>query len=320
MGGDRGGGRSGSSHRTALLSAVLLLSLLTGGCSLRQLAMNKAADTLASGGTVFASDDDPELIRAAAPFSLKLMESVLAETPRHRGLLAAASGGFTQYAYAFVHQDAERLEAVDLTSAATQRARARALYRRARDYGLRGLDAAHRDFSARLRLDPSDAVSAARREDVALLYWTAASWAALISLSKEDPEVVADLPLVEALIDRAVALDESFDSGAIHSFLIAYEMVRPGGTGSPEVRARAHFSRAVELSRGQQAGPYVALAEAVSVARQDRTEFRSLLAKALAVDPDARPEWRLANSVMQQRARWLLASSDQLFADEGVDQ
>jgi predicted anti-sigma-YlaC factor YlaD len=305
-------------QEASLLGTVLALSLLTCGCSLRQLAINKAADTLASGSTVFASDDDPELIRAAAPFSLKLMESVLAEAPRHRGLLAAASGGFTQYAYAFVSQDAERLETVDLALAEAHRSRARTLYRRARDYGLRGLDAAHGDFSERLRRDPPDAVSAARREDVALLYWTAASWAALISLSKEDPELIADLPQVEALIDRAAALDESFDSGAIHSFLITYEMVRPGGKGSPEARARAHFARAVELSRGQQAGPYVALAEAVSIARQDRAEFRSLLARALAVDVNARPEWRLANSVMQQRARWLLASGDQLFADEGV--
>ncbi len=30
-------------------------------------------------------DDDPELVGAALPFSLKLMESVLAETPEHRG-------------------------------------------------------------------------------------------------------------------------------------------------------------------------------------------------------------------------------------------
>jgi predicted anti-sigma-YlaC factor YlaD len=301
------------------VGALTLTCLLGAGCSVRQIAVNKAADTLASSGTVFASDDDPELIRAAAPFSLKLMESVLAETPRHRGLLAAASGGFTQYAYAFVQQDAERLEVVDLSAAKTQRARARSLYRRARDYGLRGLDAAHRDFSARLRDDPRRAVSAARREDVGLLYWTAASWASLISLSKDEPEVVADLPVVEALIDRAAVLDESYDSGAIHGFLIAYEMVRPGGKGSPELRARAHFARAVELSGGQQAGPYVTLAEAVSVAKQDRDEFRRLLAQALSVDPDASPKWRLANSVMQQRARWLLASTDQLFADEGEE-
>jgi predicted anti-sigma-YlaC factor YlaD len=49
------------------------------------------------------------------------------------------------------------------------------------------------------------------------------------------------------------------------------------------------------------------------VSTQDSAEFESLLNKALAVNPDARPEWRLTNLVMQRRARWLLASEDELF-------
>src|SRR6266446_4303676 len=88
------------------LLAGLVLCCVGSGCSIRRYALNKAADVLAESGTTFASDDDPELIKAAAPFSLKLMESFLAENPRHPGVLAAAASGFTQYAYAFVQQDA----------------------------------------------------------------------------------------------------------------------------------------------------------------------------------------------------------------------
>jgi len=79
-----------------------------------------------------------------------------------------------------------------------------------------------------------------------------------------------------------------------------------------------HFDRAVSLTGGQQAGPFVALAEGVSVSRQDRREFESLLHRALAIDPDARPEWRLANLVVQRRARWLLSRADQLFLGGSV--
>src|SRR5262245_49230577 len=57
--------------------------------------MNKVGDGLPSGGATFAADDDPELIKSAAPFSLKLMESVLAQNPRHAGLLLATASGFT---------------------------------------------------------------------------------------------------------------------------------------------------------------------------------------------------------------------------------
>ncbi len=305
---------SGGGWTRLLLLLVLMVGLLPG-CSVRQMAINKAGDALASSGTTFAADDDPELIRDAAPFSLKLMESLLAESPRHRGLLYATSSGFTQYAYAFVHQDADRLEDQDLAAASEQRSRAQRMYRRARDYGLRGLEVAHPEFSRKLRLDPKSAVRNARKDDVPLLYWTAVSWAALISLSKHDPDLVADVPVVEALIDRAAALDEAYDSGAIHNFLITYEMVRQGGTGDPAARARRHFDRAVSLSGGLQAGPYVSLAESVAVPRQDRREFEALLKQALAIKPDQRPEWRLANTVMQRRARWLLAQADQLFAE-----
>jgi predicted anti-sigma-YlaC factor YlaD len=52
----------------------------------------------------------------------------------------------------------------------------------------------------------------------------------------------------------------------------------------------------------------------VSVPNQDRAEFRALVARALSVDPDARPEWRLQNLVMQRRARWLRAREDDLFS------
>src|SRR4051794_31218358 len=57
------------------VTALLLVLLASSGCSIRHYALNKASDALAQSGTTFASDDDPDLIKAAAPFSLKLMES-----------------------------------------------------------------------------------------------------------------------------------------------------------------------------------------------------------------------------------------------------
>jgi predicted anti-sigma-YlaC factor YlaD len=51
------------------------------------------------------------------------------------------------------------------------------------------------------------------------------------------------------------------------------------------------------------------------VRNQDRAEFASLLKRALDVDVDARPEWRLANLVAQRRARWLQTRVDQLFVE-----
>ena len=297
----------------SLWLTTLCLVVLGAGCSVKRMAVNKVGDALAGGGTTFASDDDPELVKAAVPFSLKLMESLLAENPRHEGLLLATARGFTQYAYAFVQEEADEMEDKDLTAAEEMRSRARRLYLRARNYGLRGLDVRHKGFEKALRASPKAAVNVATTKDVPLLYWTAISWAAAISLSKDNPDLIAEMPCVEAMMDRALALNESFDDGAIHTYFITYEMSRPGGTGDPAARSRQHFERAVALSNGQQAGPMVSFAEAVCVQKQDLKQFESLLKQALAIDPDARPDWRLANLVVQRRAKWLLGRTDQLF-------
>lgn len=106
----------------------LLLAWWAGsGCSITKYVQNKAADVVAHSGTTFASDDDPELIQAAAPFSLKLMESLLAENPRHVGLLTATASGFTQFSYAFVQQPADEIEPENFAAAEKMRAGATAL-------------------------------------------------------------------------------------------------------------------------------------------------------------------------------------------------
>jgi hypothetical protein len=293
---------------------LILLAALTSGCSIRSYAVNRASDALAASGGGFGADDDPELIRAAAPFSLKLMESVLAEAPRHAGLLAAASSGFTQYSFAFVQLDADEIEGRDVAAARALRNRARALYHRARDYGLRALEVQHPGFRAQLETDATPALARLSRDDSVPLYWTTVAWAAAISLSKDSPSAIAGLRAVDRMVERLRELDLDMDHGTLHAFLISYEMGRPGAR-NPEARARVHFEQAVRLSAGQKAGPYVVYAESVCVTLQNRREFVAMLKRATAIDPAARPEWRLENAVMQRRARWLLAQADQLFLD-----
>lgn len=291
----------------------LLIAAACSGCSVKRFAINKLGDSLANSGTTYASDDDPDLVGQALPFSLKLVEGLLAESPQHRGLLFTAASGFTEYAYAYVQQDADMAERQSLDAATALRGRARRLYLRARDYGLRGLDARYATFSGTLRRDPAAAVRLVNKTDVPLLYWTAAAWASAIAVSKDRPDLIADQLFAEALIDRAYALDPDFDSGAIHGFLISYEAARQGVAGDPLARSRMHFDRSVALTHGQLASPFVSLAETVAVQQQDRTAFQSLLRRALEVDPDVRPEWRLQNLIVQRRARWLLAAEDDLF-------
>jgi hypothetical protein len=237
----RKGARLVMRYRACLLAVPVILS----GCSIKKIAVNKLGDALAGNSTTFSSDNDPDLIASAAPFSLKLMESLLAESPKHRGLLLAASSGFTEYAYLAVQEPADEAESHDIASTTALRKRSRLLYLRARDYGLRGLETRHPQFSSALRADPKAAVQRCDIRDVAFLYWTAAAWGSAISVAKESPDLIADQTIVEALIDRAAALDPNFSDGAIQQFLVTYEPARPGGGKDSETRSKPHFDPAI---------------------------------------------------------------------------
>jgi predicted anti-sigma-YlaC factor YlaD len=295
--------------------AVLLLCGLTlSSCSIRSLAVNALANSLAASGDVFASDEDPELIREATPFALKTIESLLAEAPEHQGLLLSACQGFVQYSFAFVETDAVMQEQTDYRAAEAGHERALKLYLRAKDYCFRALELRFPGFRTRLEAEPTEVLSKIRQDDVALLYWSGAAWGAAISLGKDRPEILVDLPLVREIFDRILELDESFERGAVHEVLITLDSL-PVSMGGSKDRARQHFERAVELSSGKSAGPYLSFAVKAAIPDQDLDAFRRLLDQALEVDPDSEPSYRLANLIAQRRAKFLLEHAADYFLD-----
>ena len=297
-------------------SATLCLSLLLAGCSIKRIAVNKLGNMLASSGTTFESDEDPELVAAAIPFGLKLYEGLLEESPKHAGLLLAAASGFTEYSYAFVDLKAEEAQEQSVDKGNELRERARKLYMRAHGYGMRGLESRYPGFGAALDNDAVTALKRVRKTEVPLLYWTAASLGLAISTSKGSPEMIGQLPLVEMIVNRIVELDESFDNGAVPEFLITLEAARSGVKLEDQLAAmRKHFDRAIEISKGKRAGTYVSFAENADEPAQNAAEFKSMLEKALAIDVDADPATRLANVIAQRRARWLLAHQSDLFLE-----
>ncbi len=306
--------------RRRSLPLGLMVLLATSGCSLRKLAVNTLADALAGSTTsTFATDEDPELIRDALPFALKTLETLLGEAPENTGLLISACQGFVLYAAGFVELEADRLEATSYRQAKHQHARALKLYLRSRGYCFRALDLTFPGASGALIRGTEGALAEARPEHVRLLYWTAASWGSTIAAGLDQPELVADLPAVRALLERALELEPDYDRGALHGAMMLLEFAEiTSGVGSLE-RAREHYQRALELNRGTRAGTYVAWASSVSVREQNRQEFVALLEQALAVDLEGDPEGRLANVIQQDHARWLLDQADDLFLDDLED-
>jgi predicted anti-sigma-YlaC factor YlaD len=292
----------------------LITIIFLNGCSIKKIAVNSVADALTSEGTsVFATDEDPELVAAALPFALKTMEALLQSTPKHQRLLIGTSAGFVQYAHAFVLTPAELLEKTDLHKAREQRLRAKKMFIRARMYGLRALDLKYEGFSGQLQSDAKSAVSQTQQRDVPALYWTGVAWVSAISISTNDMGLVADLPIVTALLERCLELDESWDKGAVHEVFIRYDASRTEAEGGGLTKAEEHYKRAMELNEGQSVSPHVGFAEAVCIKQQDRNTFEKILQQVLEFNVDQHPEFRLSNTLAQRRARFLLDNIEDYF-------
>jgi predicted anti-sigma-YlaC factor YlaD len=296
---------------------ILTLVFALQGCAIRQYAINTIGDSIASGSSVYESDDDIELVGDALPFGLKTLDSLIAKSPKHRGLLLAASRGYLLYAYAYVDYEADRIVESDFERGKQGHARAHRLYLRAFDYAMRGLEAGYPGIREEMVVNPAKALQRVGREnmatDVALLYSAAATLGLAIASDKQDPAMLARLPEVDALIARALELDEAWNDGALHELAMMWLSARPGVPDT--VAIERHYARALELSGGKRASVYVTYAEAVMVREQKRSEFVQLMNQALAVPLDADPRHKLLNALAHRRARWQLTRLDQLFLE-----
>jgi hypothetical protein len=293
----------GGVRQTALVVAIAAAALLAG-CAPRTLLLKGMADELAAQGA--AEEPDLGLARDAAPFYLKLSESVLRQVPSHKALAESVAAGFTQYAFAFVAFEAEKLQDTDARAALRQRQRAARLYERAHRHAMTALLAQQPGLREVLAA-PAAALPSLAPEQVGLAYWAAASWGAAIALSKDRPEAVAELPAAVRLAEAAHAREPGHAQGQLAVLLAQFELARPGGS---KATAERLLSQADEAAGGASASGLLVRAEALAQPAGDREAFERLLRQALAV---ATPRQDLAHQVLRQRAQWLLDTVDDRF-------
>ena len=288
-----------------LLIPLFAFALLLSGCAVRPFMVDQTAQALS--GQSMSGEDDLQLAREASAFYLKFSESVLKETPGHLKLAESVSAGFTQYAYAFVAFDAEKIDAQSPKVAAQMRERAGRMYARAHRHAMMALELSQPGFAVALRQSDPKNQPRLTQSQLPLAYWASASLGGLISMSKDDPDVVADLPLSMRLAELAWQVDPTYGQGALASLMGTLEGAKVGGSRQ---KAQAYYDQAIHLGKGLEAGPFVAKAEGVALPAEDRKQFEQLLNQAIGISQQHRS---LQNEVMRERAQWLLSSVDDLF-------
>jgi len=267
------------------------------GCAI---AVRSASSGLAvSLARAVANHDDTATVRDGAPALLLVADAMIEADPLSPERLLDGSRLYGTYAMTFV----------------TDPERARRLTERSRSYAERATclllievcGALRRPFAElRPRLD------AVPRRHVAALYALGTSWTSWISLRTTDWNAVAELPKVEAIMTRVIALDDAHDGGGAHAYLGALLSQRPQSMGGKPDVARAHFERALELSQQRNLSFKVLYAQHYARLVFDRELHDRLLQEVVAADPRA-PDLTLANRLAQDQARALLASADSYF-------
>jgi len=285
--------------RTGAFTSLAMVWLLSG-CSTGQLVARGASPLINNGVTAMNRETDLGLARASMPANLKMLEALLVADPGNTAYQVQAAMGFYGYTLAFVEPDDQK--------------RAASLYRRARTHALVALEHAGMSEAA-LTGDTATferTLATLNAEDVPALFWTASTWGKWIELQLDDPARLAELPRVEALMQRVLDLDETYYYGGAHLFFGAYYGGRAPMFGGDFARAAKHFDRAAAINHNQLLLVDVYRARYLLRQMGERAAFHSTLTRVVeAVVND--PELNLANAVAKQEAANLLAQEKDLF-------
>jgi len=276
------------------LRCLYLFSILvfsgTSGCAPLNLA--KLTDNL-------NRQTDLDLVCEGAPAYLLLLDSLLASDPDNPKLLLGGILAYTSYAGA--------------VGECAHPERAAAMGVKARDYGLALLRKETGITPEMSFPELETALAKAGKDEVGPLFWGAYGWALWVSQQDGSPAALAELPKIESVMKRVIALDDTFSRGGAHLFLGIYNGARPTLYGGNPELARQHFEKALALNNRAFLPVQVAYAEYYAKPQFDRELYQKLLEEVLAFAPTAVPELTLSNLVAQHHARRLLEKIDEYF-------
>ncbi len=281
---------------TKHLWILFTLSLLTGCASLISSATSRMADNIS---LAILNQDDPATVRDGAPAYLLMLDGLIEGDPDNTDLLLAGARLYGSYTSAFVEDEA----------------RAQKLAGKSLHYARTALCLENRPLcdASSDKLDAfKNALDNTPQKRLASLYGFGAAWASWIQMNSSDWNAVADLGKVEALFERCIALDESYDGGSAHVYLGVLKSLLPAAVGGKPEDARRHFERALEISAEENLMVKVLMARHYA-----RNVFDQALHDALLTSVKDAPAdyygYKLINSLAKLEADKLLAESEDFF-------
>lgn len=262
------------------------LALLAAGCGMTQrLAVGSMVPVLENTAAAARERGDVKTVGEALPANLLLLDGLIRTDPRNVRLLSL--GAFLYFGYALGWVEAGDPEL------------ASHYYATGRDYGLRALER-HDDFRKGTQGNVAafqSGLASLGKSDVPALAWTGANWARWLSLNLDSPAAIAEVPRIEALLDRLLELDPGFERGLPHALRGSYDALRPQLFGGDPERARREFEAALQISQRRMLLYLVFYAEFYCRQVLDEECFVRTLDEVAAAPDTLLPEQQLLNAI-----------------------
>jgi hypothetical protein len=276
---------------------LAITALQFGGCaSLMSSAASGLADDLSS---AILNQDDPETVRAGSPSYMLLLDSFIEGRPEDPVLLAAGARMYASYGAVFADDE---LRASRLTT-------------RARNYAQRAMCETYKPSCDWPELNYDDFVATLDgipAGDAEILYTYGFATLAFLRAHSDDWNSLAELPHIEALLNRYLAIAGDSVDPTVHTYMGILLTLRPPALGGKPEEARAHFEKAIALSEGRDLSAKVEFARGYAKLLYDRELHDRLLGEVMTADPYA-DGLTLSNVMAKEQAAVMLAEADNYF-------
>jgi hypothetical protein len=278
------------------LALVMVAGGTVGCASMISSAASNFADNLSA---AVLNQDDPETVRDGAPAYLLLLDSMLEGSPDDPALLAAAANLYASYGAVFAN-DPDR---------------ARRMTSRARTYGIKSLCQSYSP-SCKWKGMPFEqyetTLAGLRSKQAVAVYAYSVSSLAYIRAHSDDWNALAELPHIEALLNRYLEISDGDSAAAVYGYLGILATLRPPALGGEPEKGRQYFERSIDLTGGADLGTKVEFARGYARLLYEREMHDKLLHEVLTADPYV-SGYTLTNVLAQRDAVALLASADDYF-------
>ena len=305
--------------RLILGTLACFYALSLTGCHWNKIVADSTSELLDEGSPALDGFWDYEIAGYGIPGALVQLEAFHKVTPDNEKLSLNLAKAYVGYAQGWVENSYEiAFAAGDFDKADRLRQRARLLYLRARDLGLRTMRNRNKEVMEVIKgLDQTRLIefladNYAGPEDAGPIFWTGLAWGAAINMSLDQPDLIADLPLVKPFIERAREINDMYFNGAAYVALGTIEASYPPALGGDPEKGKDWFEQGLARTERRNHLLQVMYARVYAVNTRNTELFYKLLNEVIDA-PDQGDSYRLSNKVARVRAERYLARAKELF-------